>query len=57
MCAEGCEEMKDNTILFLVVGMGGYKCESECSKTLGLGLKIHDFGCQDQVLVLVLTEF
>ena len=27
------------------------------SETLGLGLKIQDLGCQDRVLVLVLTEF
>ena len=27
------------------------------SKTLGLGLEIQDLGCQDRVLVLVLTEF
>ena len=30
---------------------------SEFSETLGLGLEIQDFGCQDQVLVSILTEF
>ena len=30
--------------------------EPEFSETLGLGLEIQDLGCQDRVLVLVLTE-
>ena len=30
---------------------------AEFSETLGLGLEIQDLGCQDRVLVLVLTEF
>ena len=30
---------------------------TEFSETLGLGLEIQDLGCQDQVLVSVLTEF
>ena len=29
----------------------------EFSETFGLGLEIQDLGCQDQVLVLVLTKF
>ena len=33
------------------------RCVSEFSETLGLGLEIQDLGCQDRVLVLVLTEF
>ena len=31
--------------------------KSEFSETLGLGLEIQDLGCQDRVLVLVLTKF
>ena len=49
---------------------GGWCCElnglfawllqelgSEFSETLGIGLEIQDLGCQDQILVSVLTEF
>ena len=31
--------------------------KTEFSETLGIGLEIQDLGCQDRVLVSVLTEF